>query len=193
MPRILPSQEYLNDVLKYSSDKELYWRHRDREFFSLDRLWKAWNERYADKPALTSIDRGGYRFGSLTINGEKRLVRAHRVVWKMHYGTDPDSIDHIDGNRNSIDIINLRAADWSINARNAKRPINNSTGHIGVGISSNYINGLKRGRQLPKKYRSKIHVGNKHICLGEYETIEEAVKARKDAERQYNFHENHGR
>ena len=43
-----------------------------------------------------------------------------------------------------------------------------------------------------KFWRARIGVNGKTINLGEYLEFHDAVKARKDAEKKYNFHKNHG-
>ena len=38
-----------------------------------------------------------------------------------------------------------------------------------------------------------IMASGKQICLGLFNNLEEAIAARKDAEIEYNYHENHGK
>lgn len=85
-------------------------------------------------------------------------------------------IDHI--NRNTLDNrkCNLRICTIQENLRNQKRP-NNKTGTTGVSIIK-YWKG-KIG------YEANIVVNYKKIYLGFYKNIEDAVKARKEAERKY--------
>lgn len=44
-----------------------------------------------------------------------------------------------------------------------------------------------------KRWIAKIMVNHKSIHLGTYDTIEEAAKARTNADERYKFHTNHGR
>jgi hypothetical protein len=42
-------------------------------------------------------------------------------------------------------------------------------------------------------WQARIRVNNRHIYLGVFDSMEEAVRVRKIAEREYGFHPNHGR
>jgi len=78
---------------------------------------------------------GGY--WKINIDGLKSS--AHRVVWVLFHGEiDSDLfIDHIDGDGTNNKIENLRLVPRVINARNAKKNINNSTGVSGVKYQTN--------------------------------------------------------
>lgn len=81
-------------------------------------------------------------------------------------------VDHI--NRNTLDNrkINLRVCTIQENLRNQKRP-NSKTGYTGVAIA------------YKGKYSAQIKINYKKIHLGIFNTIEEALKARRLAEKQY--------
>ena len=55
-----------------------------------------------------------------------------------------------------------------------KKPSTNTSGYKGVGF-----------HKQRNKWRARIMVDNKDISLGLYDTIEEAIKARKEAEIKY--------
>ena len=44
-----------------------------------------------------------------------------------------------------------------------------------------------------EKWRARISYNGDRINLGLYEVFNEAIKARKDGEKTYGYHENHGR
>lgn len=145
--RPLPSQERLRALFSY----------RDGELYAL-------------------IDRGktlaGARVGTLCRNGYVRLgldyveYQAHRVIWKMHYGTEPDIIDHINGIRHDNRIENLQELS---NRENV------SKGYAATALPT----GVKKMRS--GKYGARILFGEKRIWLGTFGTIEEAAAAYHDA------------
>lgn len=107
----LPSQNELNSLLMYNPETGmLYWQYRKDARAN-------WNARYAGKLAFTYKTTTGYYQGA--INGKNAL--AHRVIFKMVYGYDPEEVDHIDGDRSNNRIVNLRSADKSTNQMNASK------------------------------------------------------------------------
>lgn len=65
-------------------------------------------------------------------------------------------------------------ASQTVQARNHRKPKNGKNGHIGVAW-----------RKESRKYRSYISVNYKHIHLGYFKTIEEAIEARRKGEIKY--------
>ena len=167
----------LHEALIYNADTGIFvWKIRPVDHFKTVRSQKICNTRYAGKQAGSNTS-DGY----IQIMLFKKNYKAHRLAWAMHYGIWPtDRIDHIDP-RNKLDnrIVNLREATASENAKNKRMPINNTSGYIGVG---------KRG----DKWYAYIKVDDKQIYLGTFDTKDEAIQARKQAEKLYGFHENHG-
>jgi hypothetical protein len=107
---------------------------------------------------------------------------AHRIAWELANGPIPEGyeIDHINGNGCDNRLENLRLVTRQENARNQRLPKNSSTGFIGV-------------QKVGKRYTARIEVSGEVDYLGTFDTPEAAAQARKDAERTYGFHENHGR
>lgn len=186
--KALPSQDVLRQLLDYNpASGVLTWRHRDVEWFepsatrSAAHICALWNVRYAGKTALscTSVggERGGYKEGNLL----GQSAKAHRVIWKWMTGQDPAQIDHINGARQDNRWVNLRNVAWAENAKNHKRRKDNTTGVVGIYW---YDYGRKSGKWLAK-------VGGRYV--GYFDTFDAAVAARKQAEREFGFHENHGR
>ena len=147
-----------------------------------DLWWK-----YPGPNGRRPVDRpAGYKdkdYGYLIINVKYRLYKAHRLVWLYVHGRWPKEIDHINGDRADNRIENLREVTRSQNRRNSKKPSTNTSGHMGV-----YLN-KKKG----KPFRAGIWHNNRQIWIGSYNSIEEAVAARKAAERKYGYSPNHGR
>lgn len=120
----------------------------------------------------------GYR--KICVNG--RSYQAHRLAFAYHYGRWPIyQIDHINGVRDDNRIENLREVTHAENHKNKKLPNTNKSGVPGVR--------LDRG-----KWVSAIYVGKRQqTYLGRYSCFLDAVAARYRAEREYGFHQNHGR
>lgn len=108
------------------------------------------------------------RYVRIAVNGKCAL--AHRVIWKMVTGDEPDIIDHADCNgRNNI-WSNLRAAEQEENLRNRGAPKSNTSGVKGVSFCR--ATGL---------WRASITVHYRCINLGRYPTIERAAEVRRVA------------
>lgn len=136
------------------------------------------NSRFAGKSAFETNSKG-YRVA--TINGKKIL--AHRAVWAFAYGSWPKlELDHINGDRSDNRIENLRAVTFSENHKNTKMKRSNTSGYNGVSIIK------ETGR-----WRARAKVNGQIINLGVYSCATAAAVARKKADIDLGFHENHGR
>jgi hypothetical protein len=90
-------------------------------------------------------------------------------------------VDHINGNRLDNRRNNLRVVSIANNSRNRNRSKRNKSGVTGV-----YLFRDTNGKRT-EKWRACISVKGKYIGLGLYATIEEAVDARRKAEKKYGF------
>lgn len=180
----LPDQKTLRELIYYDATTGLiYWRAREPKHFfatkqlsALDRC-NMWNGRCAGKRAFKVVGSRGHFKGTLL--GHSFL--AHRVVWKWLHGTEPETIDHIDGNPANNMADNLRAATAGDQARNQSTPKTNRSGHVGVTVT-------KSGT-----WKAQIGGGGTTRYLGCFASKSEAIAARKAAERDMGYHENHGR
>ena len=120
----------------------------------------------------------GYLNGNI---GSKSYL-VHRLIWLYLYGYMPEQVDHIDHNRTNNRLDNLREVKGTDNQKNCSVSKNSST----------KINGVSLHRQTGK-YRAHIMVNRKQIHLGLFDTLEEATKAREQADIKYGFHSNHGK
>lgn len=122
----------------------------------------------------------GYRM--LTINGV--ITYAHHAIWRINKGEIPAGykIDHINGVRSDNRMSNLRLVTHQQNAKNQKRKITNTSGVTGV-----YFN-RERTRWI-----ANICVDGRTKYLGIFTSIIDAIAERKRAEKEFGFHENHGR
>ena len=108
-----------------------------------------------------------------TINYKHHLL--HRLAWLYVYGAWPTThLDHINRIRTDNRICNLREATHTQNARNMSKASNNTSGHPGV-----------HWRSDRAKWWALIESDGQKHYLGCYNTIEEAVAARKAGELRY--------
>lgn len=173
----LPDADLLRQLFRYNPNSGSFtWQERPREMFNCDARWKGWNKRCAGKEAGV-MDPIGYR--KVTLFGRQWL--AHRLIWKIVTGTEPDCIDHINGDRGDNRFANLRDASFRENARNISIQSRSKSGCNGVV----WVNG---------KWLAQIRDNDRnYVRLGWFENLHEAVSARKAAERKYGFHPNHGK
>lgn len=90
-------------------------------------------------------------------------------------------VDHISGAVYDNTKANLRIVSKKDNNKNCSLGKNNTTGYVGVELMQN------------GKFIAAITVDYKKIHLGVFDSIDDAVKARLEAETIYGFHKNHGR
>lgn len=177
----LPSPELLRQLLEYDPETgALSWKPRPVSMFKTSRAAKAWNARFAGKPAFTAGSHG-YRAG--TILGLSCL--GHRVARAIHFGEWPGSgadIDHINGRRDDNRIANLRVVSRAENLRNQRRRANNASGVMGVSWHS-----------PSKKWLAQIGASGRLKHLGYFTDFDVAVAARKAAEAVHGYSPNHGR
>lgn len=119
-------------------------------------------------------------YGYIYVEFKGRQYKGHRIIF-MVQGIDPEGleVDHIDGIKTNNRWENLRLVSHHENLKNRRRRKANSSGIVGVRND--------RGR-----WAAIICVEGKYKHLGSFETKEEAAQARKEAEKKYGFHENHG-
>lgn len=98
-----------------------------------------------------------------------RVVRLHRHIMDV---TDKKTVvDHKDGNPLNNKRSNLRVCTAMQNAKNLKKKITNTSGYTGIRKTDH-------GR-----FNARITVNRKEIHIGNFETIEEAKKARIETEK----------
>jgi hypothetical protein len=104
--------------------------------------------------------------GYMEVRVFDRHVKVHLLIYKLHYGDEPEQVDHIDQDKKNNRLENLRAA---TQAQNQANRTGWSDGYKGV-----YKN--HKGR-----FRSIITIKSKQKSLGTFDTQEEAAKAYNDA------------
>lgn len=141
-------------------------------------FWKLRRSRSAPGSIAGSIDHEGYVIVAL----EGVRYRAHRIIIAMVYGLFPDQVDHVDGDRSNNRIKNLRLVNNQQNSMNQKIRRNNTSGVMGVCWHKRY-----------GKWVAHIRVDGKSKYLGAFDVLEDASAARRSAEIENGFHENHGK
>ena len=101
------------------------------------------------------------------------------MAWAYVYGEWPQgAIDHINRVKTDNRIENLRVASYSLNAHNTALRATNCSGVKGVSLRS-----LRNGKRPSKKWVASIMVNGTRKHLGTFFTLEEAAKARANAEK----------
>ncbi|ARB11672.1 HNH endonuclease [Pectobacterium phage vB_PatM_CB7] len=113
-----------------------------------------------------------------------QLYLGHRVAWEMNNGPTLEGrvIDHLNHVPWDNRLPNLRMTTQLSNTRNNKRSSRNKSGVTGV-----------MWREKEGKWLASITVDRKRIYLGRFIDKDEAIRVRKEAEKLYGFHENHGK
>ena len=111
--------------------------------------------------------------GYIRSSGKKKgdKIFLHRLVMNV---SDDVEIDHIKHNTFDNRKSRLRIATTSQNAMNRIKGSNNTSGVIGVVWVKNRNN-----------WKAEIKLNDKSIYLGSYDKLEDAIKARKEAEEKY--------
>lgn len=176
MPRMV-DQAYLAQFLSYDPGSGLLtWKERPRDMFSTERDQRAWNARFAGKPALNAINNLGYRVGLLA---GVRLA-AHRVAWIMATGQEPTVVDHINGDRSDNRQCNLQDGTQRQNMRNKRMSRGNRSGVTGV-----YWNAAEG------KWRAQIRSDGIYRSKG-FADLAEAARWRSEAQGAHGFSKRHG-
>ncbi|MGB1318385.1 MAG: HNH endonuclease [Flavobacteriales bacterium] len=119
--------------------------------------------------------------GYITVSINKETFLGHRVIWKLVTGVEPRIVDHLNHTRADNRWANLRNVSDRENNRNSPLQKRNKSGAHGVSWNK------KLG-----KWRVRANFGGKRYYFGAYSNLEEAVKVRKEKQREFGYHPNHG-
>ena len=114
------------------------------------------------------------------IRGKQYL--AHRLVWLYVHGYLPEYIDHINHIKDDNRLINLREVTRLENQQNLSIRCDNISGVCGVSWD-----------KFRNRWAARIKHKGKYMYLGRFKDKDEAILVRKEAERQYGYHTNHGK
>ena len=151
--------EYLRSILHYDQETGIF-------------TWKVRAARNVKAGDAAGCQNGE---GYLLISVQSRLYKAHRLAWLYAHGSWPkDQLDHVNRVRTDNRIENLREVTNKQNHQNKSKPSSNTSGHTGV-----------CWHKRISKWVARIMHNYKHIHLGYFTDIEDAVAARKAAEKLY--------
>ncbi|HUD90085.1 HNH endonuclease [Sphingobium sp.] len=181
----IPTPEELRQLLDYDPlTGKLFWRERSLALFEArgvkhpHRAQITWNRRLAGKEAFTGLDGGGYRQG--TIFG--RYFKASRVIWAIFHGVWPsEEVGYVDGDRTNTRISNLRDVPHSVIQKNSRLNKTNSSGVSGVSWN-----------RVHEKWQASIGCNGKPKALGVFVKLEDAIAARRLAEKELGYAAAHG-
>lgn len=172
------TQELLRKLVRFDGER-YFWNSRPRSMFATENGYTAWNATFADTETFNAIAKqSGYcRTG---IFG--KTYPSHKLIWLFHYGAFPtQQIDHINGIRHDNRLENLRLVTHAENCRNRRIPTTNTSGTIGV----TWVAGRR-------KWRAQIRFNGETHNLGQFKHKADAIAARKQAEKTFGYHPNHG-
>jgi hypothetical protein len=156
----------------------LTWRRRDRKWFATDRNWRIWNTRFAGTVAGSPDKKGYLRIAILS-----RSYKAHRLAYLIVTSNwPPHQIDHQNHVLCDNSWENIRPATSAENGKNTSISVRNTSGAMGV-----------HWHRKCQKWCAQINLNGASTHLGLFATKAEAAAARKRAEAEHGFHENHGR
>lgn len=146
-------------------------------------------------PVSDSNDTHGY----IRISRNNEVIGMHRWIWQEIYGPIPVGweVDHINGVRTDNRLKNLRCIPKPAQRRNAAKRSDNVSGVQGVSI----WNTTRRDNQVIHMWRAVAHDFNgkqkiKTFSIKKYGNqgaFDLACAARKQMEKDYGYHPNHGR
>lgn len=156
---VLPNIEFLNECFHYVDETgELLWNARPLEHFKSLHDQRAFNARFANKPAgYMSSD------GYMRVMVKSKMFLLHRIAYLIQHGEQPPMIDHRDGNRSNNRMSNLRPATHSQNNLNAPARSYNKSGIKGVYFHKD-----------TGKWQAQVSHNGKPKNLGLFKSISEA-------------------
>jgi hypothetical protein len=164
------TQARLKNLLHYSPETGVF-------------TWKVnrGNNPCANKPAGCVLrKRNGKQYVSISVDNVD--YKAHRLAFLYMNGSFPVAeVDHDNGNGTDNSWGNLHDVSMQNNQKNRRLHANNKSGVSGVHYD-----------KAVKKWRVQIGLNGKRKFVGDFVSKEDAIVARRKAERTYGYHENHG-
>jgi len=149
----LPSYEVLRETFDYDAETGVV----------------TWRRRIGQR-AIPGRTVGTFKRHYYTVKLDGKEYILARIIWKWVYGADPHLlVDHINGNPKDNRLSNLRLASRSQNAQNRKSFKGNAVCNV-------------HQVKATGKWRAKIWENGRQCHIGTFDTQEEAIAARRQAE-----------
>lgn len=124
-----------------------------------------WKKTFSNRAiAGSKIERKNV-YGYVPVGFKNKKFLAHKIIYMMHYGVMPKTIDHINGIRHDNRIENLREVETYQNCCN-RMPRFNELKYKGVSFHT-----------VSGKWRARIRYKGKEISIGYFENKDDAANA----------------
>lgn len=150
--QLRPDERPLSRVRLMTSD-ELCWEVVRRGLVEVDsERGRVIAPRFRNKP-LGCCNQKGYRVATLHLDGERKQIKLHRLVWIAVNGLPPRRmvIDHINRDKADNRIANLRLVDDRANAENRRRYY--GTANPAARINHSIASAIRLAHVLVKSHR----------------------------------------
>jgi len=125
----------------------------------------------------------GYAIRNVGGRKNQKCIYMHRLLINTPEGM---YTDHIDKNTLNNQVGNLRIVDKSQNMRNSGLSTKNKSGVKGVSRAT--TKSIHKGKEYKNTYwLAQMCLNKKRFYLGKYQKKEDAIKARKAAEKKYDY------
>lgn len=177
-PRELPSIDELLELFVVDLILgTLTWKERPSYHFATDASEALYKKQRLHKQAGSVRKDGNTYYLSVTIYGV--AYPAHRILYKLRTGEEPEKIDHLDGNGLNNRADNIVASDSVHNAQNCRKNSKNTSGFVGV-------------NKQDGKWCARISVNGVEKYLGSFVEFNDVVLARSREMELHQFSKRHG-
>ena len=176
--QIIDMLPHLKECLDYNPDTgEFTWRERPRSHFRRDNSWKHFNRKYAGNKAGKNVkDFWAMQYVTVvvTLFGTTYAIGAHNLAWAMSGREFEEGkvVDHKNRVKTDNRLDNLRLSTQSEN-------------NVNTPPRSHSKSGIKGVRFRSGRWHARMVVNKKEYYLGAFDTPEEAVAARIEAQKQH--------